>query len=181
MRRFTRQLAAVEGEIKAAQVTTSDIATTLNHALAAACNCQAAYLTAPHPIRRQMNQGCFEKLFMDEDGTVDHADLSPPFGAPSWPMARSPRRNTPKPPPDGPERPPAGSSGVRPIRLHDIRHTYTTLAMDEGINPKIVSDRDGHANVTVTQQIYTHRSVGRDREAAAALADLIEQAMRRPK
>jgi integrase len=65
-------------------------------------------------------------------------------------------------------------AGVRPIRLHDIRHTYTTLAMDEGINPKIVSDRVDHANVTVTQQIYTHRSVGWDREAAAALADLIE-------
>jgi integrase len=72
-------------------------------------------------------------------------------------------------------------AGVRPIRLHDIRHTYTTLAMDEGVNPKMVSERVGRANVTVTQQIYPHRSAGRVREAAAALADLIEQAIQRVK
>lgn len=31
--------------------------------------------------------------------------------------------------------------------------------------PKVVSDRMGHANMSVTFQIYGHRSTGRDREA----------------
>jgi len=70
-------------------------------------------------------------------------------------------------------------ANVRRIRLHDIRHTYATLAMDQGINPKILSDRVGHANVNVTQQIYTHRSTGHDIEAAATMAALIEDALKR--
>ena len=35
-----------------------------------------------------------------------------------------------------------------------------------GVQPKVVSDRMGHANICVTFQIYGHRSTGRDREAA---------------
>ncbi|HEY7272784.1 MAG TPA: site-specific integrase, partial [Actinoplanes sp.] len=61
-------------------------------------------------------------------------------------------------------------AGVPRIRLHDVRHTYATLALDAGIDPKIVSDRVGHANMNVTLQIYAHRSTGRDRLAAETFA-----------
>jgi integrase len=64
-------------------------------------------------------------------------------------------------------------AGVRRIRLHDVRHTYATLSLDSGIDPKIVSDRIGHANMAYTLQIYTHRSTGRDRQAAETVAELI--------
>jgi integrase len=64
-------------------------------------------------------------------------------------------------------------AGVPRIRLHDVRHTYATVALDNGEDLKVVSDRLGHANVTVTAQIYTHRSVGRDRQSAERVADLI--------
>jgi integrase len=66
-------------------------------------------------------------------------------------------------------------AGVPRIRLHDVRHTYATLAMDSGIDPKIVSDRVGHSNMAVTLQIYTHRSSGRDRAAAEHIGDLIRR------
>ncbi len=66
-------------------------------------------------------------------------------------------------------------AGARRIHLHDVRHTYTTLSMDAGIDPKIVSDRVGHANMNVTLQVYTHRSTGRDREAAERIGDLIRR------
>jgi len=68
-------------------------------------------------------------------------------------------------------------AGVPRIRLHDVRHTYATLAMDSGIDPKIVSDRVGHSNMGVTLQIYTHRSVGRDRDAAEQIGDLIQRTL----
>jgi integrase len=55
------------------------------------------------------------------------------------------------------------AAGVRRIRLHDVRHTYATLALTSGVEPKIVSDRVGHSNPGVTFQIYTHPSVGADR------------------
>ena len=64
-------------------------------------------------------------------------------------------------------------AGVPRIRLHDVRHTYATLALDAGIDPKVLSDRIGHANMAYTLQIYTHRSTGRDRQAAKKIADFI--------
>jgi hypothetical protein len=64
-------------------------------------------------------------------------------------------------------------AGVKRIRLHDVRHTYATVSLDSGVDPKIVADRIGHANMAYTLQIYTHRSTGRDRQAAEAVANLI--------
>lgn len=64
-------------------------------------------------------------------------------------------------------------AGVPRIRLHDVRHTYATLSLDAGIDPKIVSDRIGHANMAYTLTIYTHRSTGRDKTAAEKVASLI--------
>jgi integrase len=68
-------------------------------------------------------------------------------------------------------------AGVRRIRLHDIRHTYATLSLDSGIIPKIVSDRIGHSDLSVTFQVYGHRSTGHDREAAELVAKLIREAL----
>jgi integrase len=68
-------------------------------------------------------------------------------------------------------------AGVRRIRLHDVRHTYATLARDLGVNSKIVTDRLGHAHEAVTQQIYTHQSTGQDRAAAELVAGLIAEAL----
>jgi integrase len=58
-----------------------------------------------------------------------------------------------------------------------VRHTYATLARDLGVSSKIVTDRLGHANETVTQQIYTHPSTGNDRPAAEMIARLIAEAL----
>ena len=51
-------------------------------------------------------------------------------------------------------------AGVKRIRLHDVRHTYATISLDAGVDPKIVADRIGHANMAYTLSIYTHRSTG---------------------
>ena len=68
-------------------------------------------------------------------------------------------------------------AGVPHIRLHDVRHTYATLAMDEGVDPKTLSDRLGHANTSVTLQIYIHQSHGLDTVMAQELGDLIQSAL----
>jgi integrase len=72
------------------------------------------------------------------------------------------------------------AAGVRRVRLHDIRHTYSTLSLDSGVEPKILSDRVGHANMNVTFQIYTHHSTGHDRQAAELISRLIQEAMGEP-
>lgn len=68
-------------------------------------------------------------------------------------------------------------AGVRRIRRHDIRHTYATLFVDSGVAPKILSDRIGHSDLSVTFQVYGHRSTGHDREAAELVAELIHTAL----
>lgn len=56
------------------------------------------------------------------------------------------------------------------IRLHDLRHTYATLALKEGVHPKIVSERLGHATVGVTLDLYSHVTPAIARDAADAVA-----------
>jgi integrase len=65
-------------------------------------------------------------------------------------------------------------AGVPRIRLHDVRHTYATIAQDAGHNIKTLSERIGHADITVTGRIYTHKSRGTDRQMAQAMGELIE-------
>jgi integrase len=42
------------------------------------------------------------------------------------------------------------ASGLPRIRLHDVRHSYATAALAAGIPAKVVSERLGHANVSIT-------------------------------
>ncbi|MEV5719390.1 recombinase family protein [Amycolatopsis mediterranei] len=81
MQRLTRELAEAETEIKTAKVATSEVENTLNRALVAASRCEQAYLTAPDHVKRQINRGFFEKLFIDEDGSVWQAAMTEPFAS----------------------------------------------------------------------------------------------------
>lgn len=56
------------------------------------------------------------------------------------------------------------------IRLHDLRHTYATVALGAGVHPKIVSERLGHATIAVTLDLYSHVTPAIDSEAAALVA-----------
>ena len=59
------------------------------------------------------------------------------------------------------------------IRLHDLRHTWATLALVAGVDVKIVSERLGHASPLITWQTYQHVIKGMQADAAERVADLI--------
>ena len=42
------------------------------------------------------------------------------------------------------------------IRLHDLRHTWATLALEAGVPMVVVSKQLGHANAAITADVYTH-------------------------
>ncbi len=63
--------------------------------------------------------------------------------------------------------------GLPRIRLHDLRHTWATLALEAGLDVKVVSNRLGHSSVLVTADIYTHVAPATDIAAAEKVADLI--------
>ena len=68
----------------------------------------------------------------------------------------------------------ARRAGLPPIRVHDLRHTYATLALLAGIHPKVVSERLGHANISITLNLYSHVTEGMDRDAADLVAQLLD-------
>jgi len=47
-------------------------------------------------------------------------------------------------------------AGLRMIRFHDLRHTYASLCIEAGINPKALQLALGHSSVETTLDIYTH-------------------------
>ena len=60
------------------------------------------------------------------------------------------------------------------IRLHDLRHTRATLLLAVGVPVKVVSERLGHANATITLTVYQHVHPGMGRQAADRFAALLE-------
>ncbi|MDQ3877024.1 MAG: site-specific integrase [Actinomycetota bacterium] len=67
----------------------------------------------------------------------------------------------------------ARDAGLPRIRLHDLRHTHATLALQAGIHPKIVSERLGHSTVAFTLDIYSHALSHMQTEAAEQIAALV--------
>jgi len=48
------------------------------------------------------------------------------------------------------------SADLPRIRFHDLRHTAATLLLLAGENPKVVSERLGHASIEVMLNTYSH-------------------------
>jgi integrase len=66
-----------------------------------------------------------------------------------------------------------GRSGLPPIRFHDLRHTYATLALRAGVHPKVVAEVLGHANISITLDTYSHAIPAMQESAAATVARLV--------
>jgi len=63
--------------------------------------------------------------------------------------------------------------GLPRIRLHDLRHTHATLALRAGVHPRVVQERLGHANVSITLDTYSHVDLDMQTAAAARVAALV--------
>jgi integrase len=55
-------------------------------------------------------------------------------------------------------------------RLHDVRHSYASAALADGIPAKVISERPGHANISITLATYSPVLPGLNAEAANAAA-----------
>jgi integrase len=64
-------------------------------------------------------------------------------------------------------------AGLPTIRLHDLRHTHATLALRAGVHPRVVQERLGHANVSITLDTYSHVDLDMQAVAAARVTALV--------
>lgn len=65
------------------------------------------------------------------------------------------------------------ASGLPRVRLHDLRHTHATLALQAGVHPKIVSERLGHSTVSLTLDVYSHAVPHMQKDAAEQIAHVM--------
>jgi integrase len=61
----------------------------------------------------------------------------------------------------------------RSIRFHDLRHTCATLLLSKNVNPKIVQELLGHANISQTMDTYSHMLPDMQDRAASAMDDIL--------
>ncbi len=64
-------------------------------------------------------------------------------------------------------------AGLEHIRFHDLRHTFATLALQNGVDVKTVSAMLGHSNAGLTLATYTHTTTAAQHQAAAIMGSLV--------
>lgn len=60
-------------------------------------------------------------------------------------------------------------TGMRRIRIHDLRHTFATRLLMNGESPAYVKEQMGHSSIQVTVDLYCHWIPGSNRQAVDRL------------
>ena len=66
------------------------------------------------------------------------------------------------------------------IRLHDLRHLHASLAIRNGVDPKVLADRLGHSRASFTLDTYTHLFEDQRASSAVSLLDFLPKAQELP-
>ncbi len=65
------------------------------------------------------------------------------------------------------------ATGLPHLRFHDLRHTHATLMLLGGVHPKVVAERLGHADVSITLNTYSHVLPHLQSQAASGLERML--------
>ena len=68
-------------------------------------------------------------------------------------------------------------AGLEHLRFHDLRHTFATLALQNGIDVKTVSSMLGHFDAGFTLRTYTHVTRQMQESAAEKMGNFMAQMM----
>ena len=68
-------------------------------------------------------------------------------------------------------------AGLEHIRFHDLRHTFATLALQNGVDVKTVSSMLGHYDAGFTLRTYTHATRQKQEQAAEKMGNFMEKVM----
>jgi integrase len=68
----------------------------------------------------------------------------------------------------------AKAAGLRPIRFHDLRHSYATASLESGMPVMILSNRLGHSTPALTLNVYSHALPATDKAEASRVAAALD-------
>ncbi len=68
-------------------------------------------------------------------------------------------------------------AGIKHVRFHDLRHTFATLALQNGVDIKTLSGMLGHYSSGFTLDTYTHVTDKMQQEAAEKVGSFMEMAL----
>ena len=68
-------------------------------------------------------------------------------------------------------------AGLPKVRFHDLRHTFATLALQNGVDIKTVSGMLGHFSAGFTLDTYAHVTTSAKREAAKTMGNILSRAV----
>ena len=64
-------------------------------------------------------------------------------------------------------------AGIPKVRFHDLRHTFATIALQNGVDIKTVSGMLGHFSAGFTLDTYAHVTTSAQKEAAETMGNLL--------
>ncbi len=64
-------------------------------------------------------------------------------------------------------------SGVKRIRIHDLRHSYASMLINLGVSPLEIQERLGHENIETTLNTYSHLYPNKHQETTKMLEELL--------
>ena len=67
-------------------------------------------------------------------------------------------------------------AGLPEVRFHDLRHTFATLALQNGVDIKTVSGMLGHFSAGFTLDTYAHVTTVAQKEAANTMEKVLANA-----
>ena len=62
-----------------------------------------------------------------------------------------------------------------PVSFHDLRHTHATILLQANVPIKIVSERLGHASITMTADTYSHVTETMQKDATEKLSTIFRR------
>ncbi len=68
-------------------------------------------------------------------------------------------------------------AGLPKVRFHDLRHTFATLALQNGVDIKTVSGMLGHYSAGFTLDTYAHVTTAAQRQAANTMGSILSTAV----
>ena len=64
-------------------------------------------------------------------------------------------------------------AGIPKVRFHDLRHTFATIALQNGVDIKTVSGMLGHFSAGFTLDTYAHVTTSVQKEAAQTMGNVL--------